>query len=194
MKRSGKQPVFFVYLLVLKSRGAWQQSIIGSVSALEKKLCRAVGRSTFHFILLKYFITQKWLFSQKFPLIQNSFVAIHNKMFRTGAKTLVGSGNLKHISGLDMHWYWRTRQAFPFKRKLYLASHHNFVSWIIYILWKDHTKWKASENVDAIHASKEQDIISFEVCWLSLRSFFKMKGILYCHFLKYNMQADAHLQ
>ena len=56
----------------------------------------------FHFILLKYFI-QKLLFSQKFPLIQNSFVAIHNKMFRAGAKTLVASGNLKHISGLDMH-------------------------------------------------------------------------------------------
>ena len=33
------------------------------------------------------------------------FAAIHNKMFRAGAKTLVGSGNLKHISGLDMHLY-----------------------------------------------------------------------------------------
>ena len=54
-----------------------------------------------------------------FRLIQNSFVAMHNKIC-SGAKTFVGSGNLKHISGLDMHWNWRTRQAFPFKRKLYL--------------------------------------------------------------------------
>ena len=60
-----------------------------------------VGRH-FHFILLKYFV-QELLFSQKFPLIQNSIVAIHNTMFRAGAKTLVESGNLKHISGLDMH-------------------------------------------------------------------------------------------
>ena len=51
------------------------------------------------------------LFSQKFVLIQNSFVAIHNKMFSVGAKILVESGNLTHISGLDMHWYWRTRQS-----------------------------------------------------------------------------------
>ena len=78
-----------------------------------------VGRH-FHFILLKYFI-QKLLVSQNFPLIQNSFVAIQNKMFRAGAKTVgkVGESE-KHISGLDMHWYCRTRQAFPFKRKLYI--------------------------------------------------------------------------
>ena len=36
-------------------------------------------------------------------LVQKSFVAICNEMFRAGAKTLVGSGNLKHISGLGMH-------------------------------------------------------------------------------------------
>ena len=40
---------------------------------------------------------------QALALVQNSFVAICNKMFRAGAKTLVGSGNLKHISGLGMH-------------------------------------------------------------------------------------------
>ena len=95
-----------------------------------------VGRH-FHFILLKYF-TQKLFFSQKFPLIQNSFVAIHNKMFRAGAKTLVGSGNLKHISGLDMHWYWRTRQAFPFKRKLYFPLGFEGRIWDLIVLVPDH--------------------------------------------------------
>ena len=86
----------------LRALFAWQKSIIGSVSALEKNCVGPLVGRHFHFILLKYFL-QKLLFSQKFPLIQNSFVAIHNKMFRAGAKTLVGSGNPKHISGLDMH-------------------------------------------------------------------------------------------
>ena len=80
----------------LRALFAWQQSIIGSVSALEKKCVGPLVSQHFHYILVKYFI-QKLFFSQKFPLIQNSFVAIHNKMFRAGAKTLVGPGNLKHI-------------------------------------------------------------------------------------------------
>ena len=69
---------------------------------MEKKLCRAVGRSTFSFYFIEIFYTEIVIL-EKFPLIQNSFVAIHNKMFGAGAKSLVGSGNLKHICGLDVH-------------------------------------------------------------------------------------------
>ena len=65
-------------------------------------MCRVAGRSTFSFYFIEIFYTEI-VFSQKFPLIQNSFVAIHIKMFRAGVKALVGSGNLKHISGFDMH-------------------------------------------------------------------------------------------
>ena len=65
-------------------------------------MCRGVGRSTFSFYIIEIFYTEIVILT-KISLIQNSFVVIHNKMFRAGAKTLVVSGNLKHISGLDMH-------------------------------------------------------------------------------------------
>ena len=65
-------------------------------------MCRAVGRSIFSFYFVEIFYTEIVILT-KISIIQNTFVAIHNKMFRAGAKTLVGSGNLKHISGLGRH-------------------------------------------------------------------------------------------
>ena len=65
----------------------------------KKKLCRAVGRSTFSFYFIEIFYTEIVVLTKISPIIQNSFLAIHNKMFRAGAKTLVVFGNLKHISG-----------------------------------------------------------------------------------------------
>ena len=66
-------------------------------------MCRAVGWSTFSFYFIEIFYTEIVILTKISPIIQNIFVAIHNKMFRAGAKIFVGSGNLKHISGLDMH-------------------------------------------------------------------------------------------
>ena len=91
------------------------------------------GRSALSFyqnILYRNCIFFFAIFSTIFSISDNIFLTIHNKMFRVGAKTQVGSGNLKHTYNFFSRCVYKnlySRQKF----------NHNYYPFIFCICLKD---------------------------------------------------------
>ena len=72
--------------------------------------------SPLHFVFIELFYIEIAFFNTFFSKFDNILLTIHNKMFRVGAKTWVGLGNLKHT-----YFFW----GIIIIKNIWLHIHHS---------------------------------------------------------------------